>query len=130
MDPPGHREVGWSILRGLARAQLRRGAPVVLDGVARAPQIDACRSLAAVEAAGLLVVVTTCDDAKLHRSRLDGRRRDIPGWYELDWSDVERSRADWVPIGDADLTLDAGDPITDNVERLAALIDASGHSNT
>ena len=35
MDPPGHRDVGWSILWALARAQLRMGSSVVLDGVGR-----------------------------------------------------------------------------------------------
>jgi hypothetical protein len=37
---PGQGAVGWSICRALARAQLRRGASVVLDGVARPGEID------------------------------------------------------------------------------------------
>ena len=44
MNPPCHRQVGWSILIALARAQLRRELPVVLDGVARAPELEVCRS--------------------------------------------------------------------------------------
>lgn len=42
MDPPGHRGVGWSILGALARAELRRGRPVVLDGVARTEELELC----------------------------------------------------------------------------------------
>ena len=34
MVPPGQGAVGWSICGALARAHLRRGASVVLDGVA------------------------------------------------------------------------------------------------
>ena len=45
MDPPGHGRVGWSILWALARAQLRGGRSVVLDGVARHPEIDGSRQL-------------------------------------------------------------------------------------
>ena len=46
MDPPGHRAVGWSLLWALARAQLRRGSSVVLDGVAREPEVTATRRVA------------------------------------------------------------------------------------
>jgi predicted kinase len=91
MTPPGRREVGWSILSALARAQLRRGASVVLDGVARQAEVDLCRRLAASEAASLVVVLTTCSDAGTHRSRVEGRARGIPNWYELDWPHVERA---------------------------------------
>ena len=97
MEPPGHGPVGWSLLRALAQSQLRRGSSVVLDGVARAPQVEALRSLATESGARFTVIMTECSDAELHRSRVDGRQRDIPGWYELDWSHVERARKRWDP---------------------------------
>ena len=62
MEPPGHRVVGWSILDSLARAQLRRGYSVVLDGVARAPEIARCRESAEGLAARLVVIMTQCSD--------------------------------------------------------------------
>ena len=40
MVPPGQGAVGGSICSALARAQLRRGASVVLDGVVRPGEID------------------------------------------------------------------------------------------
>src|SRR5580692_9628438 len=55
MTPPGHRAVGWSILRALARAQLRQGSSVVLDGVARLPEIGDCRHLADEEGAQMIL---------------------------------------------------------------------------
>jgi ADP-ribose pyrophosphatase YjhB (NUDIX family)/predicted kinase len=112
MEPPGRSLVGWSLLRALARSQLRRGSSVVLDGVARAPQVEKVRSLAEEEGAQLLVVMTECSDPVLHRSRVDGRQRDIPGWYELDWSHVERSRKGWDPNMPVDLKLDTAKPLS------------------
>ena len=83
MDPPGHPAVGWSILNALARAQLLRGSSVVLDGVARAPQIAQCRQTARELSTELVVIMTQCSDLEIHRSRVEGRQRGIPNWYEL-----------------------------------------------
>ncbi len=118
----GHRGVGWSLLWALARAQLRLGRSVVLDGVARAPEVEGTRQVAREEGAASLVVMTSCADADLHRSRVEGRQRLIPGWYELDWTQVERSRESWEPPDDVDLALDGDDSVELNVGRLRALL--------
>jgi hypothetical protein len=114
----GHRGVGWSILWALARSQLRRGQRVVLDGVARAPEVAGCRAVAREEGAASLVVMTQCSDPELHRSRIEGRRRGIPGWYELDWDHVARARADWEALDDVDLVLDAAATVGQNAASL------------
>jgi predicted kinase len=124
MDPGGHRRVGWSILVALARAQLRRGSSVVLDGVARASEVAQCRTLAEQEAARFLLVLTECDDVALHRSRVEGRRRDIPNWYELDWEHVLGAREAWEPIGNADLVVEAGQPVQHNIAQLQRMLDS------
>jgi len=124
MGTRGHRGVGWALLWALARSQLRLGCSVVLDGVARDPEVAGTRVLAAEEGAESLVVMTTCRDAGLHRAHVEGRRRHIPNWYELDWEHVEASRSSWVPPGGADLVLDAGVPAEENAERLRLLLAA------
>jgi predicted kinase len=111
MEPPGHGRVGWSLLRALAQCQLRRGSSAVLDGVARAPQVEVLRLLATEEGARFLVIMTECSDPELHRSRVDGRDRFIPGWYELDWSHVEQSRKSWDPDMAVDLKVDTAQPL-------------------
>jgi hypothetical protein len=119
--PLGHREVGWSILGALARSELRSGRSVVLDGVARAPEIERCRAVAADEGSRLVVVSTRCSDRALHRSRVDARQRHIPGWYELDWASVARSIQSWEEPAEVDLGLDTAQPWVDNavlVQRL------------
>ncbi len=52
----------------------------------------------------------------------EGRRRDIPGWHEIGWDHVERMRAEFRPVGAADLTLDAVDPLDGNLAALTALM--------
>jgi len=124
MGPRGHRGVGWSLLWALARSQLRLGSSVVLDGVAREPEVEWTREVALEEGAGCLVVMTSCRDAGLHRSRVEGRQRRIPNWYELDWDQVERARASWVSPGGLDLVVDACEPADENADALRALLAA------
>jgi predicted kinase len=119
----GHRHVGWSILAALACSELRRGHDVVLDGVARASEIARCRDVAAEERARLVLVVTECPDAAVHRTRVEGRRRAIPNWYELDWDHVQRARDTWAPVPDPDLVLDSGAPVSQNLRLLHSLLD-------
>lgn len=122
MTPPGHQPVGWSILCALARAQIRRGSSVVLDGVARAASADQCRAVAIQESAQFLTVLTECTDVDIHRSRIETRSRSIRNWYEVDWDGVQRSRATWDPPKPIDLLLETTDAPAKNSERLARLI--------
>jgi predicted kinase len=112
MEPPGHGRVGWSLLGALARSELRRGSSVVLDGVARTPQVETLRLLAAEEGARFLVIMTECPDPQLHRSRVDGRKRGIPDWYEVGWNHVEESRKSWDPDMSIDLKVDTTEPLS------------------
>ena len=69
-----------------------------------------------------ILVVTDCRDATVHRSRVEGRRRGIPGWYELDWERVQRARDAWVPVADPDLVLDVGARVPQNLDHLRSLL--------
>lgn len=122
LDHPTYARVGWSMLRNLAVAQLRQGRSAVLDGCARSPEVAATREVAAAEGVPCRVVVTRCGDAGLHRARLEGRARSIPGWYELDWDHVAGFLSRWDEPTGADLRLDAVDPLAGNVARLDALL--------
>ena len=124
MEPSGHRVTGWSILIALAREQLRSRRPVVLDGVARTPEITMCQTAARHERAQMLLVTTRCSDRAVHRSLIADRQRHIPDWYELDWAHVEESLAGWEPPVGADLGLDASDPWEDNLSRIRELLGA------
>jgi predicted kinase len=115
MAPAGHGAVGWSILCAVARSHLRRGRSVVLDGVARDPEIRRCRDAARAEGAETAIILTRCADADVHRSRVESRQRHIPNWYELTWEDIQRSSARWQTPDGVDIDLDASDPPPDNI---------------
>ena len=121
-----HRRVGWSVLWNLATAQLRQNRSVVLDGVARDVEVAGTRTVARSVGATTAVVLTSCSDVLLHRRRIEGRARDIPGWHELDWEHVDGFLGRWNPPRDVDLELDAIAPFEENVERLIALIRDGG----
>jgi hypothetical protein len=59
-----------------------------------------------------------CSDPVVLRSRVEGRQRAIPGWYELHWEDVERSRANYVALAEPKLVIDAVAPVDENLERV------------
>ena len=122
MKPPGHGPVGWSILRALARAALRRNSSVILDGVAREAEVELCRVLAEDEATKLVVILTECADLELHRSRIEDRTRAIPNWYELSWDDVQRSRMSWSPPEHVDLSVQSTHSWSTNRELVMKLL--------
>ena len=117
-----YRQVGWSILWNLAIAQLRLGRSAVLDGVARQDEVADTRDVARAAGARCFVVLTACSDEAVHRSRVEGRTRGIPGWYELDWAHVADVLARWEPPAGCDLHLDTVAPLESNTARLRDLL--------
>ncbi len=110
------RAVGWSLLSRVAEQQLRRGASVVLDLVAREEPRREWEQLARRYHAAFDVVECSCSDPELLRARVEGRRRSIPGWYELTGADVERSRANYVPLAPPKIVIDSAAPVDVNVD--------------
>src|SRR6266550_1547389 len=98
---------GYELLTTLAEQQLRLGQAAILDCVAGRDAIRRqWRELAARSGAKFRVVECISSDEALHQARLTGRQRGIPGWYELDWAEVERIRAEYEPWSDEHLTVD------------------------
>jgi predicted kinase len=112
------RTVGWSLLSRVAEQNLRRGSSVVLDLVAREEPRRAWERLALDCGAIFGLIECMCSDPVVLRSRVEGRQRAIPGWYELHWEDVERSRANYVALAEPKLVIDAVAPVDENLERV------------
>ncbi len=113
---------GWiaqELLNTLALRQLQLGQSAILDTVATFDRMRApWREAAGAHGADFRVVETICSDEQLHRDRLIGRDRGIPGWHELTWADVEGVRGRFEPWTDARLILDAVQPLDTNVALL------------
>lgn len=74
------------------------------------------RSLARAAGAEFRVVVCACSDRELHRARLERRARGIPGWHEGgNWANVERRLAEFPPWTGEVLTIDAVQPLAQNL---------------
>ncbi len=112
---------GYELLTLLAKRQLMLGESVILDSVAATKTIRAeWRKLAKRYQAEWRVIECICSDEKIHRARLKVRRRGIPGWHELEWSEVERVKKYYVPWNSAHLTLDMMNPFGGNLARSIA----------
>jgi predicted kinase len=107
---------GYQLLTTLAERQLQVGQSVILDSVASTLSIRATwRALAQTYRAEWRVIECICSDEVAQRNRLDLRQRGIPGWHELDWSEVERVRGYYAPWNEERLILDAVNPVEGNV---------------
>jgi predicted kinase len=121
----------YELLTTLAHRQLMLGQSVILDSVASVEPIRTqWRTLALEYNAAWHVIECVCSDEKLYRVRLATRQRGIPGWPELDWSEVERVRSYYAPWDEDRLILDAVEPLSDNIEKaLAYIANADGRQS-
>src|SRR5437879_770946 len=109
------RAIGWSLLGRVAEQQLRRGASVVLDLVAREQPRREWGRLANRYDAAFRVVECICSDPAVLRDRVEGRTRSIPDWYELSWQDVARSHSNYEPLAEPKIVVDAVVPVEQNL---------------
>jgi predicted kinase len=107
---------GYELLTVLAERQLALGQSAILDSVASTASIrKTWRELCATYHVEWRVIECTCSDEALHKARLGSRQRNIPGWHELDWSEVERVRGYYVPWQEERLVLDMVNPFEENL---------------
>jgi predicted kinase len=109
---------GYDLLTVLAERQLMLEQSVILDSVASSQTIrDIWRQLAKQYDADWHLIECICSDESLHRSRLKDRQRHIPGWHELEWSEVERVKQYYAPWEGEHLVLDMIHPFEENLLR-------------
>ena len=107
---------GYELLSILAERQLMLNQSVILDSVAGTQSIRAqWHRLADQYEAEWRVIECVCSDENLHRSRLNDRRRGIPGWHELQWADVEKAKQMYQPWKEERLVLDMVHALDENI---------------
>jgi predicted kinase len=108
----------YELLITLAGRQLALGQSAILDSVASVENVRRqWRELAAEHGARWRVIECICSDPALHRARLAVRQRGIPGWHELDWTEVERVRGYYAPWEEERLVLDTVQPLQDTIRQ-------------
>ena len=114
-------DIGAEILTTLAVRQLALGQSAILDSPAEDPVARRrWRSLADRAGARFIVIQCVCSEPDLHRSRVEGRQRGIPGWHDSgDWADVSGRAADFPLWTDDALVVDTARPLD---QAVAAVI--------
>ena len=111
----------YGLMTTLAERQLMLGQSVILDSVANTETIrDAWRQISRQYGADWHVIECVCSDISLHRARLITRKRNIPGWHELTWSDVEKVKQYYAVWEDEHLILDMVNSFEENLSRAKA----------
>lgn len=87
-------------------------------GPRRAMSTLGTEHLATGYGAGFAVVECVCSDVAVHRGRVEGRERTIPGWYELQWEWVARGRELYQPLTEPKVVIDAVHPVSDNLRAV------------
>ena len=109
---------GYELLTTLAERQLMLGQSVILDSVASTKSIrNMWKRLSEQYDAEWCVIECICSDESLHRSRLSKRERKIPGWHELEWSDIEKVMGYLSPWEEEHLVLDMINPFEENFTK-------------
>ncbi len=112
---------GYELLTTLAARQLMLHQSVILDSVAGTQSIrDTWFRLAGQYQADWRVIECICSDESFHRAQLAKRARQIPGWHELEWHDVEKVKGYFVPWQKDHLVVDLMNPLAENFTKTIA----------
>lgn len=116
----------YVVVEAVAAGLLSLGQSVVVDAVNDAVEARGQWSaLARRWQVELRYIEVICSDPAIHRRRLEGRRRDIPGFVEPTWESVEARRVNFAAWHEPRMVLDSLDPPADNVAAAIAYLDAS-----
>ena len=118
LDRADYLAAWLGLLRTLVTRQLMLGQSAVVDDVVSDSQVGLWRETASRFSARLFFVECVCSDASVHRARIEGRTRGIPGWHEVGWDHVKRMQAEVLPLTVDRLTVDAMEPVRDNLRRV------------
>jgi predicted kinase len=108
----------YYVVEAMAANVLDLGQTVVVDAVNDAPEARRqWRGAAERQGVPLAWIEVVCSDPGLHRSRLEGRRRDLPGFPEPAWDSLAARRAGLGSWSEERLVLDSAEALEPNVEK-------------
>ncbi|GAA1605458.1 AAA family ATPase [Kribbella karoonensis] len=122
LDRPAFLAMYYDLLGTLLRRQLMLGQSAIVDCLVNEEIAARWEQLAAAYGARLRIVECVCGAEDVHRQRLEGRRRGIPGWHEVGWDHVLRMRSEYPQLERGQLVADAMDPVDVNLARVRTYI--------
>lgn len=106
--------------------QLAVGCGMILDTVGgRLSTRRTWKEIASDHDVPFVVIECRCSDERVHRERLAGRRRGIPGWYEVTWEQVESVRPRYRACEEEHAVLDAVEPLQANIAVAIEYVEAA-----
>lgn len=118
LDAAAADGVYFNLVETLVVRQLRLGLPAITDCLVTEEIEARWKALADEYGATFSLIECTCLDVALHRTRVETRKRGIPGWHELDWDHVEAMKAKFPPLQVEKLVVDAVNPLEDNLQTI------------
>jgi len=94
LDPVAYGQLYESMLASLLIRQLMLDQSGIADCVLPDDALTRLATARTSTTATLSVIECVCSDVAIHRSRIQGRVRGIPGWHEIDWTHVEHMRSE------------------------------------
>lgn len=125
LDRETYLQLYRGLLRSLVTRQLILGQSAIVDCVVTDDALAEWRALAEHYRSALSVIECICSNDTVHRSRVEGRVRGIPGWHEVGWDHVQRMRAEVEPLRAERLTVDAMSPLESDVETILRYLDSA-----
>jgi predicted kinase len=122
LDRSEYLAAWFGLLRTLVTRQLMLDQSAVVVDLVGDKQFAPWQETAENFAARLSLIECVCSDEAVHRARIEGRVRGIPGWHEVGWDHVERMRAEVLPLTVDRLIVDAMAPVDDNLSRVLSYL--------
>jgi adenylate kinase family enzyme len=122
LDRHTYLDMYYGLLESLIVRQFSLKQSAIVDAMIDDRIAARWHTLVEGHAAELLVIECICSDAVVHRRRVEGRVRAIPGWHEVDWAHVQRMRAEFPRLTWPSLVLDAGVSVDANLSRVRAYV--------
>lgn len=108
----------FDLVETLVIRQLRLGLSAITDCLLPEEIEARWKGLAEEYGASFRVVECTCSDVELHRTRVETRKRGIPGWHEIDWDHAQAMKVKYPPLPVEKLVVDAVNPLEDNLQAI------------
>ncbi|HWD81350.1 MAG TPA: AAA family ATPase [Kribbella sp.] len=115
LERPAFLAMYYDLLGTLIRRQLMLEQSAIVDCLLNEEIAARWEQLGAEHDAQLCIVECVCSAEDVHRERLEGRRRGIPGWHEVGWEHVLRMRSEYPQLEREHLVVDAVDPVRMNL---------------
>ena len=107
--------VGYELLAELAESEVNQGRSVILDCVASSSRVKEFWSTMISQ--DIKYIECICSITAIHKKRVTGRKRNILGWYEITWKDIQNIKETYKPFSKNRLILDSVENLNTNLEK-------------